>query len=200
MRKQVLQSGLTKSSPKAGSLSLKALLNQDGFRWNLYESRMAFVESSMKARWLLLKALRKQDGFRWKLFESRMAFVQSPVKAFQINCDNTKFRDKIEYVRSPSFRRRPWPFALTTSATLFTYGAIMETCDLWDIWSKLQPDLTNQPTYLAIYLHTYFNTLPGWVQKSVRRRHQKSDASQNKTSQELRNCPISCLNCRKFLL
>ena len=41
-----------------------------------------------------------------------MAFVQCSEKAVQkrINCDNTKFRDKIAYVGGPSFRRRPWPF------------------------------------------------------------------------------------------
>ena len=69
------------SSTKARWLLLKALRKQDGFRWKLYESRMALVESSTKARWLSLKALRKQDGFRWKLYESRMAFVESSTKA-----------------------------------------------------------------------------------------------------------------------
>ena len=47
---------------------VKALRKQDGFRWKLYESRMA---------------LWKQDGFRWKLYENRirMSFTESSTKA-----------------------------------------------------------------------------------------------------------------------
>ena len=78
----------SESSTKAGWLSLKALRKQDGFSWNLYENKMAFVESSTKAT---LKTL-------WKPFKKC------------VNCDNTRFRDKIAYVGGPSFRRRPWPF------------------------------------------------------------------------------------------
>ena len=103
---------LVERSTKAGWLSLKGLRKQDGFRWKLYESKMAFFESSTKARLLSLKALRMQDGFRWKPFK------------MCVNRDITKFRDKIAYVGGPSFRRRPWPFgercsrARATSATL----------------------------------------------------------------------------------
>ena len=68
------------SSTKAGWLSLKALRKQDGFRWKLYESRLAFVESSTKAGWLSLKGPQKQDCFHWKLYKSKMAFVESSTK------------------------------------------------------------------------------------------------------------------------
>ena len=42
--------------------------------------------------------------------------------------------------------------------------AILETCDPWDMWSKWQPDLTNQPTYLHANLHTNTPTrLPTYI-------------------------------------
>ena len=53
---------LVKSSTKAGWLLLKDLQKQNGFRWKLYESKIAFVESSKKEGWLSLKALQKQDN------------------------------------------------------------------------------------------------------------------------------------------
>ena len=32
--------------------------------------------------------------------------------------------------------------------------AILETCDPWDMWSKWQPDLTNQPTFMPTFIPT----------------------------------------------
>ena len=72
---------LHESSTKAGWLSLKAPQKHDDFRWQLYKSRVTFVESSTKAGWLSLKALQKQDDFHWKLYENRMTLVESSMKA-----------------------------------------------------------------------------------------------------------------------
>ena len=152
------------SSTKAGWLSLKALQNQDGFRWKLYESRMVFVERSTKAGWLSLKAQWKQDGFCWKLYKSRMTFVESSTKAGwlsfkalwkpfkkRVNCDNTKFHDKIAYVGGPSFRRRPWPFgerrlhARTTCATLPRYTWVQQKSSLFQSKQVYLPPMQNGP-------------------------------------------------------
>ena len=39
-------------------------------------------------------------------------------------------------------------------------AAILETCDPWDMWSKWQPDLTNQPTFMPTFIPT---PLPGYL-------------------------------------
>ena len=98
----------------SGSLLLKALRKQDGFRWKLYKSKIAFVEGSTKVGWLSLKAM-------WKPFKKR------------VNRDNTKFRDEIVYVGGPSFRRRPWLFSERCSCNIghpdvnYVYQATMLT-------------------------------------------------------------------------
>ena len=106
-----------KMGTKAWWLSLKVLRKQDYFRWKLYENRMTLIESYTKAGWHLLKVPRK-------LYKSRMTLVESSVKAGSgwlllkaltrpfkkhVNCDNSKFRDKIAYVGGPSWPW-PWPF------------------------------------------------------------------------------------------
>ena len=50
-------------------LSLKALRQQDGFRWKLYKSKMAFIENSTKAGWLSLKA-------QWNIYEFGVVWWQ----------------------------------------------------------------------------------------------------------------------------
>ena len=102
----------------------KTLQKQDDFCWKLYESRITFVGSSTKTGWISLGALRKLSKISESIFsESRIIFVESStkirwlsLKALQkpfkksVNCNNTKFCDKIAYVGDPSFPRRPWPF------------------------------------------------------------------------------------------
>ena len=94
-------------STKAGWLLLKALRKQDGFRWMVYESRMAFVESSTKvgrlpwklyeSKMVSLKGLRKQDGFRWKLYESKMAFFESSTKARLLSLKALRKQDSFRW-------------------------------------------------------------------------------------------------------
>ena len=50
-------------------------------------------------------------------------------------------------------------------------GAIVETCDLWDIWLESTCDLINQPTYLPIFMNTHlhynpFTSLRGVIQET----------------------------------
>ena len=39
-------------------------------------------------------------------------------------------------------------------------GAIVETCDLWDIWLESTCDLINQPSYLPIFMNTHLHYNP----------------------------------------
>ena len=50
------------------------------------------------------------------------------------------------------------PTNLPTSLTEHPQGAILENCDLWDIWSEWWGDMTWTKKYLFTYLHTYSPT------------------------------------------
>ena len=57
--------------------------------------------------------------------------------------------------------------------------AILETCDPWDMWSKWQPDLTNQPTYLHANLHTNPPTFVQSDEETLPDQHKDKDKAKD---------------------